>query len=111
MFYYQSEPAPVSEGDENNSASSEPNASTSSSGPGAGEMKGQITFQKLLDDLPEKVSGQTAKNLSVPIAFVCLLHLANEKVSWFINFIFLFYFFILLLKPQSTVWALTLEKI
>jgi len=94
ICYHQSEPAPVSEGDENNSASSEPNASTSSSGPG--EMKGQITFQKLLDDLPEKVSGQTAKNLSVPIAFVCLLHLANEKVSWFINFMFLFYLFILL---------------
>jgi len=99
MFYYQSEPAP--EGDENNSASSEPNASTSSSGPG--EMKGQITFQKLLDDLPEKVSGQTAKNLSVPIAFVCLLHLANEKVSWFIYCMLLYYLFISSLKTVSVV--------
>jgi condensin complex subunit 2 len=44
-------------------------------------MEGKLTFQKLLNDLPEKVSGQTARNLSVPIAFVCLLHLANEKVS------------------------------
>ena len=37
-------------------------------------------FQCLLENLPSKVSSVTAKNLSVPIAFVCLLHLANEKV-------------------------------
>lgn len=37
-------------------------------------------FQHLLKDLPVKLSDQTARNLSVPIAFVCLLHLANEKV-------------------------------
>ncbi|KAK6185759.1 hypothetical protein SNE40_007921 [Patella caerulea] len=37
------------------------------------------SFQSLLQELPEKVSTNTAKNLSVPIAFVCLLHLANEK--------------------------------
>ncbi|XP_021369102.1 condensin complex subunit 2-like isoform X2 [Mizuhopecten yessoensis] len=43
------------------------------------EMKGTCTFQELLDILPDKVSSQTAKNLSVPIAFACLLHLANEK--------------------------------
>ncbi|XP_045188524.2 condensin complex subunit 2-like isoform X2 [Mercenaria mercenaria] len=61
------------DGNTNNSASSEPVPGTSK------EMEGKLTFQKLLNDLPEKVSGQTAKNLSVPIAFVCLLHLANEK--------------------------------
>ncbi|KAK3590125.1 hypothetical protein CHS0354_041175 [Potamilus streckersoni] len=43
------------------------------------EMTGSCTFQELLTDLPSKLSGQTAHNLSVPIAFVCLLHLANEK--------------------------------
>ena len=31
--------------------------------------------------LPDKLSKTMAKNLSVPIAFVCLLHLCNEKVS------------------------------
>lgn len=61
------------EGDTNNSASLEPLPGTSR------EMEGKLTFQKLLNDLPAKVSGQTARNLSVPIAFVCLLHLANEK--------------------------------
>lgn len=61
------------EGNTNNSSSNEPVAGTSK------EMEGKMSFQKLLKDLPEKVSGQTARNLSVPIAFVCLLHLANEK--------------------------------
>ncbi|XP_060079237.1 condensin complex subunit 2-like [Ylistrum balloti] len=42
-------------------------------------MTGTCTFQDLLNILPDKVSSQTAKNLSVPIAFACLLHLANEK--------------------------------
>lgn len=37
-------------------------------------------FQHLLKELPVKLSDQMARNLSVPIAFVCLLHLANEKV-------------------------------
>ena len=30
-------------------------------------------------DVPARVSASTAQNLSVPIMFVCLLHLANEK--------------------------------
>jgi condensin complex subunit 2 len=30
-------------------------------------------------DVPTKVSSSMAQNLSVPIMFVCLLHLANEK--------------------------------
>ncbi|ESO96826.1 hypothetical protein LOTGIDRAFT_231660 [Lottia gigantea] len=42
-------------------------------------MNTSWSFQSLLEQLPEKVSTNTAKNLSVPIAFVCLLHLANEK--------------------------------
>ena len=61
--------------DKNNSA--EPSTSTDNSHK---DMEGILMFQELLKDLPGKVSGQTAKNLSVPIAFVCLLHLANEKV-------------------------------
>lgn len=74
-------------GDQEPSMSSETpetenNANNSAVLPGTNtprEMEGKITFQQLLNELPEKVSGQTAKNLSVPIAFVCLLHLANEK--------------------------------
>ena len=37
-------------------------------------------FTDLFHTMPNKISKQMAKNLSVPIAFVCLLHLANEKV-------------------------------
>lgn len=70
------QPSASEDGNKNNSSSNEPVAGTSK------EMEGKMSFQKLLKDLPEKVSGQTAKNLSVPIAFVCLLHLANEKV-WY----------------------------
>lgn len=36
-------------------------------------------FQELLDALGKRVSPTMAQNLSIPIAFVCLLHLANEK--------------------------------
>ncbi|KAK7110884.1 condensin complex subunit 2-like [Littorina saxatilis] len=42
-------------------------------------MQAQWRFQSLLETLPTQVSSSMAKNLSVPIAFVCLLHLANEK--------------------------------
>ena len=44
-------------------------------------MNKSILFTSLLSELPNRVSGQMAENLSVPITFVCLLHLANEKVS------------------------------
>ena len=37
-------------------------------------------FTELYHTIPNKISKHMAKNLSVPIAFVCLLHLANEKV-------------------------------
>ncbi|XP_076436005.1 LOW QUALITY PROTEIN: condensin complex subunit 2-like [Babylonia areolata] len=43
------------------------------------KMCGEWSFQTLLESLPSQVSAGMAKNLSVPIAFVCLLHLANEK--------------------------------
>lgn len=43
-------------------------------------MKEEWTFHSLLQNLHTKLSGDAARNLSVPIAFVCLLHLANEKV-------------------------------
>ena len=43
-------------------------------------MPREWQFQSLLEALPSQVSAGTARNLSVPIAFVCLLHLANEKV-------------------------------
>lgn len=44
-------------------------------------MDKTISFTSLLSELPNRVSAQMADNLSVPITFVCLLHLANEKVS------------------------------
>eukprot|EP00051_Salpingoeca_urceolata_P005019 m.69652 g.69652 ORF g.69652 m.69652 type:complete len:697 (-) comp14006_c0_seq1:222-2312(-) len=37
------------------------------------------SFASLVSDLPSKVPSSMAENLSVPIMFVCLLHLANEK--------------------------------
>ncbi|PIK51360.1 putative condensin complex subunit 2, partial [Apostichopus japonicus] len=40
---------------------------------------GTQSFTNLYDMLPEKLSSTMSKNLSIPIAFVCLLHLANEK--------------------------------
>ena len=70
------------EGNTNNSADNTNNSAepSTSKGNSLKDMEGTLMFQELLKDLPGKVSGQTAKNLSVPIAFVCLLHLANEKV-------------------------------
>ena len=40
-----------------------------------------VMFQGLFGEVTSRVSSMMAKNLSVPIMFVCLLHLANEKVS------------------------------
>ena len=49
-----------------------------------GVVKESVTkpynFTELYHTIPHKISKQMAKNLSIPIAFVCLLHLANEKV-------------------------------
>ena len=38
------------------------------------------SFKDMYSSLPSKLSQSASKNLSVPIAFVCLLYLANEKV-------------------------------
>ena len=38
------------------------------------------SFKEIYAQLPGKLSKNMAKNLSVSIAFVCILHLANEKV-------------------------------
>ena len=46
-----------------------------------GMLKKATKFSDLYVKLPSRVSSTTAKNLSVPICVVCLLHLANEKVS------------------------------
>jgi len=43
------------------------------------EMPEPVKFQEMVNKLPDNISKGMAKNLSVPIAFVCLLHLANEK--------------------------------
>ncbi|CAM1296898.1 Uncharacterised protein g1679 [Pycnogonum litorale] len=39
----------------------------------------EILFSELYNTLPSKVSPSMAKNLSVPLTFVCFLHLVNEK--------------------------------
>ena len=44
-------------------------------------VNGQHTFTNIMTELPNSLSKNMTKNLSVPIAFVCLLHLANEKVQ------------------------------
>ena len=43
-------------------------------------------FTDLYHKIPQKISKNMAKSLSVPIAFVCLLHLANEKVCSYVDF-------------------------
>ena len=43
-------------------------------------MTSAHSFHEMVKHLPDRLSKQMAENLSVPIAFVCLLHLANEKV-------------------------------
>jgi len=46
---------------------------------GGKDVSGSFTFKTMYDALPNKVSTNMSKNLSSPIAFVCLLYLANEK--------------------------------
>ncbi|KAG1682500.1 Condensin complex subunit 2 [Nymphon striatum] len=43
------------------------------------KMEGEIKFSNLYKILPQKVPSSTAENLSVPLTFVCFLHLVNEK--------------------------------
>ncbi|XP_043537271.1 condensin complex subunit 2 [Chiloscyllium plagiosum] len=42
-------------------------------------VKGQQSFTNITKNLFERLPSTMAKNLSVPMAFACLLHLANEK--------------------------------
>ncbi|XP_048585600.1 condensin complex subunit 2 [Nematostella vectensis] len=43
------------------------------------EFSDPRSFKEIYGQLPASISKHMAKNLSVPIAFVCILHLANEK--------------------------------
>ncbi|XP_044273327.1 condensin complex subunit 2 [Varanus komodoensis] len=43
------------------------------------EVSGQKSFSGLTRDLLHRLPSVMARNLSVPLAFACLLHLANEK--------------------------------
>ncbi|XP_034941930.1 condensin complex subunit 2 [Chelonus insularis] len=42
-------------------------------------VKGEKSFAKVFESLPDKLNKNDAEELSFPIAFVSLLHLANEK--------------------------------
>ncbi|XP_022258757.1 condensin complex subunit 2-like [Limulus polyphemus] len=42
-------------------------------------MDGEMSFSHIYKTLPHQLSSLMTKNLSVPIAFVCLLHMVNEK--------------------------------
>lgn len=44
-------------------------------------VAGTQSFCDMYTTLPDKMSKTMSKNLSIPIAFVCLLHLCNEKVK------------------------------
>ncbi|XP_022097671.1 condensin complex subunit 2-like [Acanthaster planci] len=48
-------------------------------------VAGEQCFSDMYQVLPAKLSRTMAKNLSIPIAFVCLLHLANEKSLQIVN--------------------------
>lgn len=57
-----------------------PNVPEAEEKDGGGDVSGSYTFKSMYDALPNNVSSNMSKNLSTPIAFVCLLYLANEKV-------------------------------
>ncbi len=46
----------------------------------SGAAAGRLNFSSMCSELPSKLTAEMKRNISVPIAFVCLLHLANEKV-------------------------------
>ncbi|XP_077161678.1 condensin complex subunit 2 isoform X1 [Paroedura picta] len=48
-------------------------------GSGLSVVMGQKVFSSITKDLLHRVPSVMAKNLSIPLAFACLLHLANEK--------------------------------
>ncbi|KER34118.1 hypothetical protein T265_12417 [Opisthorchis viverrini] len=43
-------------------------------------VPGAVSFRTLIGSLSSRISWQMAKELSIPIAFNCLLHLSNEKI-------------------------------
>ena len=47
----------------------------------AGGLCAPASFQHLCENVSKGQSESMTRNLSVPICFVCLLHLANEKAS------------------------------
>ena len=49
-------------------------------------ISGSQSFKEAYESLPSKLSRNASKNLSVPIAFVCMLYLANEKVGFSCHF-------------------------
>eukprot|EP00043_Microstomoeca_roanoka_P013764 m.135289 g.135289 ORF g.135289 m.135289 type:complete len:723 (+) comp15844_c5_seq2:106-2274(+) len=55
------------------------NAVVSATGEKFTEVTKQQQFSDIVNDVPHLVSQQMGEQLSVPILFVCLLHLANEK--------------------------------
>lgn len=48
-------------------------------GSGDAKQTEDVSFSNLYGTLPRLIPNQMAENLSVPLAFNCLLHLANEK--------------------------------
>lgn len=48
-------------------------------------MESTQRFSQVVSHVPSKVPAAMAQNLSVPIMFVCLLHLANEKNLKIVN--------------------------
>ncbi|XP_054853922.1 condensin complex subunit 2 [Eublepharis macularius] len=51
----------------------------SEKGPDSSAVMGQKAFSNITKDLLTRLPSVMAKNLSIPLAFACLLHLANEK--------------------------------
>ncbi|CAH8523269.1 unnamed protein product [Dicrocoelium dendriticum] len=54
-----------------------------STGESSSQPQKTVTFSSLVATLPDRLSWQMVKELSVPIALNCLLHLANEKDMFF----------------------------
>lgn len=61
--------------EENNKSNEEPRIENK----GANTSDDELLFSQTYSSLPDKLSGGMRESLSVPIAFTCLLHLANEK--------------------------------
>ncbi|GAA55795.1 condensin complex subunit 2 [Clonorchis sinensis] len=58
---------------------SESTTSTQMEGHPDVRVPGAVSFRTLIGSLSSRISWQMAKELSIPIAFNCLLHLSNEK--------------------------------